>query len=115
MKRIGKKFLAVGLVLSVLMLNPGVKAQAQEHLDGCQSLQNRVYCTGELFVASVQAHTYYSTESGLSYCNFVIYGREHEIRCANVYCNAYKASVIRTCLKLHEKCSSFVEFGMCQY
>ena len=115
MKRIGKNLLAVGLALSVLVLNPGVKAQAQDHFDGCRSLQNRVYCTGELYAVSSQAHTYYSTESGMSYCNFIIYAREHEIRCANVYCNKYIASVTRTCWKAHQKCSSFIEFGICQY
>ena len=113
MKRIGKKLLAVGLALSVLMLNPGAEAQAAEHAQGCFASATKIVCVGPMNVTG-SSHTYYSAEEGMTYCNISIHYGRHDIYCSNALCNAYISTSTRTCYKLHE-CDVEIESGLCQY
>ncbi len=116
MKRIGKKLLAVGLALSMVLLTPGIDAEAVEHIDGCRTSMKRIECIMPLYAAAVETHTYYSGESGMSYCDIIIYCGRHMIYCANPFCYTFIASENRTCQKAHQKkCGSMLETGFCQY
>ncbi len=114
MKRIGKKLLAAGLALSVLMLTPSAEAQAAGHFWGCESKLVRVECKMPR-QSAVSTHTYYITETGPAYCDIASFYTQHEIYCANNVCNVYLSSEIRTCFISHSKCGIEIKHGVCQY
>lgn len=109
MKRIGKKFLAAGLALSVLMLIPGVEAQAA-HAPHCKATLVSVECTGSLQNTGY-SHVYFYGENGPQYCSITEYYRPHRISCAG--CKQTLYTETRVCTKDHSVCDS--ELYLCQY
>ncbi len=116
MKRIGKKVIAAGLALGMVLLAQGVKVEAGEHFDGCQTSMKRVECILPLTGTTGTTHTYYNAEFGMAYCTILIYYGQHKIYCANNFCNAFLGSENRTCIKAHQDCNPLlIETGFCQY
>lgn len=108
MKRIGKKLLAVGLALSVLMLNPGAEAQAA-HAPYCKATLVSVDCTGPITTTGY-SHAYYYGENGPLYCSITVYYGPHTISCTGCRQTLYTES--RICYKDHFVCAS--EPDLCQ-
>ena len=114
MKKTGKKLLAFCLAMSMIVLAPGVKAEAVEHVGGCHTTTKRVQCDGPMRAVSGTTHTYYSAESGMAYCTIESYYGEHSVYCANEECNVLISVENRTCYKIHLNCGGNRETGFCK-
>lgn len=109
MRSTGKRLLAVGLALSMVVLAQGVKAEAA-HAPYCKATLVDVECTGPMRTTGY-SHVYFYGENGPLYCSITEYFGPHRISCSGCKQTLYTES--RTCYKDHSACDS--ELNLCQY
>lgn len=115
MKKTGKRLLALGLALSMVVLSRGVKAEAAEHVSGCTA-DYTVQCMGNTRTQGFSHFLAYGVNGESLYCDVTRTVRDHIITCNNPDCGYYIFST-RVCTESHESTACGVDPTelRCQY